>query len=296
MGGGCLDLIKLCAERVCPRPLQRCLNPTTEPNHRIIVDGIGSAALFNGHKPIYDAWYTRYNTFMVGNWDGLEDQESDLYQVLFSVGNDKCSDNEFAWGDPHSHLKDSNDWNHVGTAYPIKVADGPYHINNKILNTPVFGGSGVTSLCHSDPYVVDTTPPNMWDVHDTVYNDKTYVCGIKYNTSDDGSHILEIQFGLGNSKHDVFLRKWDYHCVGDTKPDGMCERTHKRITSPLMTQLAVNVSDSDGGKGLPEGVYVWVRIAVLNNVELAALEGAHKPFLIDTTPPVPGYVNDGPLI
>ena len=286
----------LVSDRCNAATTQRCIGVTTEPNHRIVVDGLGSAALFNGHVPIYDKWYTRYNTFMMGNWDGLEDQESDLYQVLFAAGSSECSSDVFDWGDPHSHLKGSEDWTHSGTAYPIKVDDGPYHVSTKILNNPVFGGSLVTSVCHSEPYIVDTSPPNMWDVHDTVYNELTYVCGIKYNTSDDGSHILEIQFGLGNSKHDVFLRKWDYHCVGDEKADGTCDRTHKRVTSPLLTQLAVNVSNSDGGKGLPEGVYVWVRIAVLNNVELAALEGAHKPFLIDTSPPLPGYVNDGPYV
>ena len=47
----------LVADRCNAAKSQRCLNPTIEPNHRIIVDGIGSAALFNGHKPIYDAWY-----------------------------------------------------------------------------------------------------------------------------------------------------------------------------------------------------------------------------------------------
>ena len=49
-------------------------------------------------------------------------------QVLFAVGEDTCSSDVFDWGDPHSHLKGSEDWTHTGTAYPIDVNDGLYKV------------------------------------------------------------------------------------------------------------------------------------------------------------------------
>lgn len=86
------------ADRCQAAKSQRCLLVTSKPNHRIIVDGLGSATVFNGFQPIYDDWYTRYNTFLVGNWDGFHDEESDLYQILFGVGDTVCSSKTFDWG------------------------------------------------------------------------------------------------------------------------------------------------------------------------------------------------------
>ena len=284
------------ADRCKAAKSQRCLKVTSQPNHRVIVDGVGSATVFNGHVPIYDDWYTRYNTFMVGNWDGFHDEESDLWQILFGVGTKTCADDVYPWGDPHSHLNGKDDWNHQAMAYPIDVEDGNYYLTSKVLNTPVLGGSFVTTVCHSQQYVVDTTAPLLYDVDKVKYNEYTEVAGIQYNTTDDLSHIRELQFGLGRTRHDISFRDWDHHCVGEKLPDGHCDRTHSRIFSPVLTRLAVNIADTDGGNGPPEGVYIWVRLASRNNVGLKALDGASKPFIIDTSPPEPGYVNDGPYV
>ena len=91
-------------------------------------------------------------------------------------------------------------------------------------------------------------------------------------------------FGLGRSKHDVHLLRWLRNCVGDRLPNNMCDRTKVGVFSHQMFGLDQLVEDD-----LPEGVFIWVRVSVWNNVELQAY-AAGKPFLIDTSPPLAGEV------
>ena len=63
---GDLQLDVMYADRCQAAPSQRCVATTMRPNHRIVKDGPGNAAIFNGATPIYDEWYTRYHTFLAG--------------------------------------------------------------------------------------------------------------------------------------------------------------------------------------------------------------------------------------
>jgi hypothetical protein len=53
--------------------------------------------------------------------------------------------------------------------------------------------------------------------------------------------------------------------------------------------------EKNGIEEIPEGVYVWVRISAVNNVDLMSNYPGTNVFMIDRSPPLPGEVNDGRL-
>jgi hypothetical protein len=275
-------------------PTQRCFDTQASEGHRIIVDGTGSSTAFNGYDLLYDWWYQRINVFFASNWDGLHDPESSLHQVLVAWGTEPCGTDIKDCEDPHAHLNEAGEWTHTGLATPLlsgTVPDGDYFLSLKALNAPVFGGSGVTTVCHFQPLRVDTTAPLIFDVQDPMYDVDTAVLMLRYNATDTGSWIRDARLGLGRSRHDVHLLPWMLDCSEPVKPDGHCPRTRLGTFSINHFYQAKIIPG-----GLPEGVFVHGRLSVTNNVDLPSYEAGARPFLIDTSPPLAGEVNDGPFV
>ncbi|KAI0233085.1 hypothetical protein LSAT2_016643 [Lamellibrachia satsuma] len=44
---------------------------------------------------------------------------------------------------------------------------------------------------------------------------------------------------------------------------------------------------------IPDGVAVWMKTRVSNNVDLSAIGHTNKPIIVDRSPPIPGLVYDG---
>ncbi|KAI0239494.1 hypothetical protein LSAT2_009793 [Lamellibrachia satsuma] len=44
---------------------------------------------------------------------------------------------------------------------------------------------------------------------------------------------------------------------------------------------------------IPDGMAVWVKTRVSNNVDLRAIGHTGKPIIVDRSPPIPGLVYDG---
>ena len=59
--------------------------------------------------------------------------------------------------------------------------DGIYYITVQALNQVIFGGSGVLTLCHSTPYVIDTTPPVIYSVKLVAYNETSNITTFYYH-------------------------------------------------------------------------------------------------------------------
>jgi hypothetical protein len=84
----------------------------------------------------------------------------------------------------------------------------------------VFGGSLVTTVCHSIPLTIDTTPP-FFDGVDQIYFDEHFdMLGIYYKAGDNESLLSSVDFGLGKTKYDVLVRRYSYHMPmnGDDAP------------------------------------------------------------------------------
>ena len=121
------------------------------------------------------------------------------------------------------------------------------------LNGAELGGSLVTTVCHSVPFIVDTTPPVFNGVTDIIYDEDFDLIAIYYSASDDLSKIAKAEFGLGKTKYDVQLKAYSLHHA--------MERDNPFVS---LKEL-----------GLQEGIPAWIRIRVTNNGK-----SLNSPFLL----------------
>ncbi|XP_070573748.1 uncharacterized protein [Ptychodera flava] len=249
----------------------RCVETTELANYRIIVDGEGSACVFNGHTPYVDLLYTRANTYVSANWDGFHDDETGIYGYTWTIGTEPCLDDIHPHKDPHAHFFDESEWTHIGLAdsFEEELADGKYHVSVRAINKVDFGGPMATTVCHSISYTIDRSPPIVHEVTVLGYDEDDCIITATYNLSDDLSHIREISFGLGKSPRDVYLLDW------------------KRESN--ITHIAYPFC-------VPDGVPTWVKIRAMNHVELTTVGHAESPIIVDTSPPIPGEVFDGTVL
>lgn len=250
---------------------QKCIDVTWKQNHRIIIDGAGSGTVFNGHKPLLDELYTLTNHFVSANWKGFHDDESDIWGYTWAVGRHVCGTDVIAFEDPYAHLTNKMFWTDSAFHKDIHLEDGAYYVTVQALNGAELGGSLVTTVCHSTPFIVDTSPPLFHGVTDIIYDEDFDLIAIYYNATDDLSKIANAEFGLGKTKYDVQLKPYGLHASMDR-------------SDPF-----VAVEDL----GLQEGIPAWLRIRVTNNVDLFTAGHGDEPILIDKSPPIAGHVLDG---
>ncbi|XP_052219885.1 uncharacterized protein LOC127837088 [Dreissena polymorpha] len=250
---------------------QRCLEVTPQENHRIIIDGPDSGTVFNGHQPVQDELYTLKNHYVSANWKGFHDDESGIYAYTWAVGKSVCSSDVVPFTNPYAHLTNPKFWTDSAFQKGIHLPDGPYFVTVQALNGAELGGSLVTTVCHSTPFVVDTSLPVFHKVTDIIYDEDFDLIAIYYNATDDLSKIAHAEFGLGKTKYDVQLKAYGLHAPIERE-------------DPF-----VAVKDL----GLQEGIPAWIRIRVTNNVDLFTAGHGDEPILIDRSPPIPGGVMDG---
>lgn len=80
--------------------------------------------------------------------------------------------------------------------------------SSQAVNDIIFGGDLVTTVCHSTPFVVDTTPPSLDRVRDVLFDDDFHFLVIYFNAFDTVSGISRVEFGLGSTKYDVMVRRY----------------------------------------------------------------------------------------
>ncbi|KAK7494165.1 hypothetical protein BaRGS_00014638, partial [Batillaria attramentaria] len=246
-------------------------------NHRTVIDAPGSATVFNGHTRLFDLLYTKANTYVTANWDGIHDLESGILGYSLAVGKAVCEE----WHmhhDPHKHLvplDDDNQWTHIGVVNMEKgynLPDGKYYVTVRALNEVEYGGPLATTFCHSTPLGIDTSPPEVYEVYGTRYDEETHVITTQYNASDPHSDIATADICLGLTV---------LNC------DEMSWRRAEQLGNDTAQGPATVVEQ------IRDGVPVWVRLRVENNVELQAIGHAKSPIIVDTTPPLAGTVYDG---
>ena len=269
---------------------QRCYQATHAPNHHFVIDGLRSEAVMFGVTPYSEDRYTRHNDYIPVHFNDWGDEESGLFKLVFGIGTHICSTDVYSLDDPHDHLYSEDDWVHQGLALPLNLTDGPYYVIVQGLNTPIYGGSLVTTVCHSTPLMVDRTPPIWTDVDRVLFFEDENRIEAAYEVADPHSHILAIAVGLGRSRHDTLLHPYVFFCVGGAREDGECRETFPEDDNARLHRMNHTL---DEGTVLPDGVWIFVRLEAENNVGLTAVDPTGHAFLIDRTPPVAGQVNDG---
>ena len=159
------------------------------------------------------------------------------------MGRQPCSTDILGFNDPYSHLSSRRFWTDSAFTKGFHLADGPYYVTVQALNGAELGGSLVTTVCHSVPFTVDTTPPVFSGVQDIIYDEDFDLIAIYYAASDDLSKIAKAEFGLGKTKYDVQLKAYSIHHA--------MERDDPFVS---LKEL-----------GLQEGIPAWIRIRVTNN-------------------------------
>ncbi|XP_063408925.1 uncharacterized protein LOC134692405 [Mytilus trossulus] len=203
-----VDCLSLIPEEHRPDWVIHCrgMNPYLK-NHRLIVDGKGSKAVFNGYEPMTDLQYTRINTYITANWDGFNDRESGLLGYTIYVGMAVCEDLIHPHHDPHKHFFEKSQWPHNAMIYPIPapyetLPDDKYYITVRALNEVEYGGPLATTVCHSKPLGVDNSPPHVWEIYDIRYDENTYNLTAKHNSSDPHSGLAYNDVCLGRTRRD----------------------------------------------------------------------------------------------
>ncbi|XP_038050876.1 uncharacterized protein LOC119724026 [Patiria miniata] len=256
-----------CAEFTPEEWERRCIEDTPLNNHRYITDGPGSRTVFNGYEELIDLLYTRSNTFIAANWDGFHDNETGIHGYTWSIGHAVCDDDVSMHVDPHAHLFDESEWTHQGLVVNVHLPDGAYYITVRALNKVEFGGPMALTVCHSNPLIIDNTPPIIYSISDITYDSSIGRIGMRINATDPDSHLSKYHLAAGRTPRDISLRDWEAH--------------------DLAKQLFMDFR-------IPSGVPCWVKIRAVNRVDLRTIDHADEPILVDDTPPIAGALFDGP--
>ncbi|XP_069134862.1 uncharacterized protein [Argopecten irradians] len=250
---------------------QRCVEVTWNENHRMVIDDEESRTVFNGHKPLEDEKYTINNHLASVNFDGFHDDESDIWGYTWMVGKSMCTQDVVGEADPHQHHSSKKYWTNSGYQKDLHLQDGKYYTTVRALNSIVFGGALVTTVCHSTPFTVDTTPPIFTKVLEIFYDEDFDLLAVYFNASDPLSKLARVDFGLGKTKHDVTIRGYEL-------------QTYITRGEPYVAIEHL---------GLGHGIPAWLRLRAVNNVGLNTARHGDEQILIDLTPPSVGVVHDG---
>lgn len=253
--------------------IQRCVDHVSGTlNHRRIIDGPGSKTVLSGNRKGQDMLFTIENYHAAANWDGFKDEECGIYGYAWSVGTRVCGTDVAVFVDPHSSIRNRDDWTYTGLSKDLHLPDGQYYVTVQAVSDIIHGGDLVTTVCHSTPFTVDTTPPSFNAVQEFLFDDTFRYLVVYYNVSDDISGIARMEFGLGRTKYDVEIRRY---------------LTFEMRGVQGNTYLVNEEFETE------DGVPAWIRLKVVNNVGLSATGSSDSPILLDSTPPFAGRVMDG---
>lgn len=118
--------------------------------------------------------YYENTDIVAANWKGFHDEESGIWGYTWAVGREICGTNVVPYEDPYAHLTSSKFWTDSAFHKDVLLADGRYFVTIQALNNAELGGSLVTTVCHSTPFTVDTTPPVFHGVK-TLYMTRTLI-------------------------------------------------------------------------------------------------------------------------
>ncbi|XP_052081925.1 uncharacterized protein LOC127719726 isoform X2 [Mytilus californianus] len=240
-------------------------------NHRVIQDGPDSLSVFNGPIFMNDMLYTRANNYISANWDGFNDKQTGVLFISVTVGTEICAETIHEHYDPHSHLFDISQWTHSAMISPLpapyeQLPDDQYFITVRAINGAKYGGPFATTVCHTTPYIVDNSPPIIYELYNIQYDEFQYNLTYRHNSSDPESGILYNDCCLGLTQRDCYELPWT------------------RLDFTDFVTITVSIT---------AGIPIWVKNKAINNVDLRTIKAADQPIIVDPTPPIAGKVYDG---
>lgn len=102
----------------------------------------------------------------------------------------------------------------------------------------------MTTVQHSTPYIIDTSPPVLTEVDNVEYDVVTNELRLNYSASDNGSGIAAVSLALGRTQYDTAILTW--------------------LSIDSDGTAAVNVY-------IPDGVETWIKLRARNNGECCSL-------------------------
>ena len=115
-----------------------------------------------------------------------------------------------------------------------------YYISVQAINNVEYGGPLVTTVQHTTPYVIDTSPPLLTEVDNVEYDVETNELRLNYSASDNGSGIAAVSLALGRTQYDTGILTW----------------------LPIDSNGTAAVSVY-----IPDGVETWIKLRARNNGE-----------------------------
>lgn len=176
----------------------------------------------------------------IAHWSGFEDLESSIYAHTWCIGTSIGSCDLLPPTDPHADLglTTRETWTNTGLASFQNLSDGSYYVTVQAVSNVIYGGPLATTVHHSTPYIIDTSPPIVNEVYNVQYNLTSNYLNLEYNVSDSESGIGRVELAIGRTPRDTGLLGW--------------------------TALEL------GGRGsvavvIPDGIPGWVKLRATNN-------------------------------
>ena len=117
----------------------------------------------------------------VANWQGFSDAESGIYGYTWCVGTSIRQCDVVSPRDPHGALSSRQAWTNTGLERSLDLPDGAYFFTVQAVSNVEYGGPLVTTVAHSTPYIVDTSPPILSEVEVINYNVSSNQLILTYN-------------------------------------------------------------------------------------------------------------------
>ena len=141
--------------------------------------------------------------------------------------------------DPHAQLRltSPDSWTYSSVLAGLELPEGDYYITVRATNRIAYGGPLFTTVQHSTPYRVDTTPPLIGSDVDVSYNSSTNQLAVRYEASDPGGEVASVEVALGRTPLDTSVLEWAW--------------------------LAADQSDAGYGEvevDIPDGLPVWLKL------------------------------------
>ena len=181
------------------------------------------------------------------SWNPFLDPESDIFSYTWCIGTSVGSCDVLPHTDPHTALGlvSADTWTYTGVFSDQYLPDGAYYVTVRATNGIAYGGPLFTTVQHTTPYKVDTTPPFVSEDARVSYNASTNQLTVEYEASDVGGGQLEgVELALGGSPLDTSALDWQ----------------------PLVNQSASRMGMGQGAGlavvevEIPDGVPVWLKL------------------------------------
>lgn len=177
------------------------------PNHRIVVDSPACNVLWNGHEADKrEIRWTMNNRFISTRFRPFQDNETDIRGYTLCIGSTPCKCDRFPLYDPHETFRYPSEWNYIGFAvndFERAFADGKYYGTITAINKVTMGGPFASSVCHTRPFVIDTSPPEVQFVGSMRYDVDSRRFRFVLKAMDEHSGLRRVLLGAGRTRHDL---------------------------------------------------------------------------------------------